>query len=129
MGRIQLEDSVTSAIVKMCDGNPGGLTVLMELIKQVPQIDPECFMGGLNYILSLDDLGLYGSRIWMLFKDVCGQEVAGVVVLFRANQLGHLSSRELRRIIDEDEPYDWRLLVPMIQKDVPTFTVPGKAEA
>jgi|SRR5208337_730700 len=125
MGRISLDDNLQSALVEMCEGNPGGLTVLIELVKQVPRIDPGAFMGGLLYILRLDDLGLYGSHIWMLFKDVCGQEVAGVVTLLRANQLGHLSSKELRRIIAEDIPYEWRQLVPLIQTDVPSFTVDG----
>jgi hypothetical protein len=121
MSRIQLEDSMADALYKMCEGNPGGLTVLMSLLEKVPQIDPVCAMGGLNYILQMDDFGLYGPQIWMLFKDVCGQEIEGVVTLFRARQLGHLSGTELRRIIEEDVPYDWRPLVATIQKDIPEF--------
>jgi hypothetical protein len=121
MGRIQLDDSMMSALMKMCEGNPGGLNVLMELVRQVPCIDPACALGGLHYVLQLDDLGLYGPKIWMLFKDVCGQKIEGIVVLFRAWQLGHLSATELRRIIDEDEPYDWKPLVALIRADVPEF--------
>ena len=121
MGRVELDDSLLHALTKMSEGNPGALRVLLELMDTVPQIDPDSALGGLLYVLRLDDLKLYGSAIWMLYKDVCGEDVAGMVALLRANQLGQLPSRELRRIVEEDEPYDFAQLVPKIREDVPDF--------
>jgi hypothetical protein len=108
------------AIVKMCDGNPGAATVLALLMERTPQIEVPG-VDGFLYVLHLDDFGLYGPSIWMLYKDVCGQKIEGVVTLFRARQLGHITGGELRRIVAEDKPYDWRPLVALIQRDVPEF--------
>jgi hypothetical protein len=121
VSRIQSQDTMLEAIVKMSDGNPGAITVMMQLLEQVPEIDPIAAMGGLLYVLHLDDFGLYGPSIWMLYKDVCGQEIAGIVTLFRARQLGHITGGELQRIVAEDKPYDWQSLVPKIQEEVPEF--------
>lgn len=119
---MRLEDSLTDVLVKMSEGNPGGLSVLMALLGNVPRIDPVAIMGGMLYILYFDDLGLYGSRIWTLYKYACGQEIAGVVTLLRAHQLGHIPKAELLRIAEEGKPCDWKALVPLIQKDVPEFS-------
>ncbi len=121
MGRVTLDDDLKSSIVKMCEGNPGALTVLCELVTRTPEIDPDAGLGGLHYLLHMDDQGLYGSHIWMLFKDVCGGKLEGVIALFRAHQLGIIPSLELQRIIDEDKPYDFAPLIVAIQKEVPTF--------
>jgi hypothetical protein len=69
----------------------------------------------------MDDWGLYGSQIWMVFKDVCGQSIEGVIALFRAHQLGILSEKELQQIIDKDELYDFIPIIAAIQKELPTF--------
>ena len=65
--RVGLQDTVQDALVKMVEGNPGAITVLLEFLKRNPDL-------GLIHILKLDDLGIYGSHIWMLWKDVCGQD-------------------------------------------------------
>lgn len=123
MSRVTLQDTTQSLIVKMCDGNPGAVAVLCELFKCSIEIDPKAGLGGLHYLLMMDDFGLYGSHIWMLFKDVCGQKLEGVIALFRAHQLGIISSRELRRIVDADEPYDTLPLIGKIRKELPDFAL------
>lgn len=100
MARIQLTDNALSAIVKMADGNPGATVAMSELLKHGDAVDPDAFMGGLGNILSLDTLGIYGPRIWILYSDVCGKNVTCMIGLLRAVQLGLMGESELNRAID-----------------------------
>lgn len=119
--RIGLNDTVQSALIKMCDGNPGGLNVLIEIMKVNGRVDPDDFMGGLGPILGLDMLGIYGSRIWILHKDVCGQDIVKTLTLLRANQLGILPEAELNRLIDSGESPDFSDILAKVQKELPNF--------
>jgi len=65
---IDLMGSTQSALIEMSEGNPGAITVLMELIGRD---DPLAFMT----ILDLDDMNMRGSQIWVGFKDYCGEDI------------------------------------------------------
>lgn len=97
--RITLTDNAQSAIAKLSEGNPGALNVCCQLYQETPEIDPDAAFGGLSSLLALDTLGIYGAEIWMLFKDVCGQNLSRTVAVLRANQLGLLSDAKLKRAI------------------------------
>jgi hypothetical protein len=99
MARIGLEDTVQSALVKMCDGNPGALRVMMGMLREGKAIDPLGFAGGLGAVLSLDTQGIYGSRIWLLYKDVCGESLVRTLAVLRAVQLGIISDSALGRAV------------------------------
>lgn len=91
MGRATLEMSPLEIMVEMAEGNPGAAVALAEIFAATPKIDPQCAFGGLNVILTLDDMGIYGSRIWCLWKDVCGRDPVKVLAMLRARQLGSLA--------------------------------------
>lgn len=65
---INFSDSTQDVLVKMSEGNPGALTVLMELLKRD---DP----GALMVLLSLDDMNMRGSQIWVGYKDHSGSDI------------------------------------------------------
>ncbi|MDJ0952458.1 MAG: hypothetical protein QNJ81_02140 [Acidimicrobiia bacterium] len=67
--KIDLKDNLKDVIVKMAEGNPGGLTVMMKIM----EVDP---MDGLFRLLDLDDMNIRGSQIWVGYKDHCGQDIA-----------------------------------------------------
>jgi len=98
--RIKLSDTPMSSMMKMADGNPGAITVMTSLFKEGGEIDPQDFLGGLGQILSLDSLAIYGPRIWMFYKDVCGQNITKMIVCMRAVQLGLLPETKLNHAID-----------------------------
>ncbi|MFA5558174.1 MAG: hypothetical protein WDA59_01760 [Methanofastidiosum sp.] len=100
MPRVTLQDNFMDVMYKMSEGNPGAVSVLMQLYKEVPNIDPQNIMGGIGAILDLDTLGVYGPRIWMLYKDVCGEDIAKTNWMLRAWQLGIISEDELNKRID-----------------------------
>lgn len=98
MTRITLKDTGRDVLVKMADGNPGGLSAMMEMLKHGESIDPQCFMGGMGAILSLDTLGVYGTEIYVLWNDQCKRNTRELLMLLRANQLGFISDSEIKAV-------------------------------
>lgn len=99
MSKVTLTDNIQKALVKIVEGNPGALTVCMSMLKHGDEIGPECG-ASLIPILCLDDMGIYGSRIWMLYKDVYQMNLAHTLGLLRARQLGIISETTLSYAID-----------------------------
>ncbi len=97
---INLKDSVKDILMKMGEGNPGGLRVMMDIISLGPEIDPDDFAKGLGTILWMDSLNIRGSKIWMLYKDVCGEDLIKTMGMMRATQLGVINSETLLHAID-----------------------------
>lgn len=98
--KIELNDSGQEILFKMSEGNPGALTVLLRVLTEGEQIDPDGAMGGLGPILALDTLGLYGPKIWMLFKDVCGEDLSKMLAVLRGWQLGFVSAEQVRIAVE-----------------------------
>lgn len=120
--RIQLTDTAMSAATKMSDGNSGALKVCAMMLRQGAEIDPDDFAGGLGNLLSMDTLGLYGSRIWMLFKDVCKEDLRVTCALLRAWQLGFVSEIALRNAIETyGSGIDVPALVAQVEERLPRF--------
>lgn len=98
--KIQLTDSVHEVIFKMSEVNPGALNVCLQMLEKGEQIDPDNAMGGLGTILSLDTLGLYGPKIWMLYKDVCKCDLPTMLAVLRGWQLGFVSDAQICHAVD-----------------------------
>ena len=98
--RIEMSDSLQSTMFKMSDGNPGALSVCMDIMEHGGRIDPDNALGAIGTILSLDTVNVYGPRIWMLYKDVCGENLSKMIGLIRANQLGIVDRSTLDHAID-----------------------------
>lgn len=93
--RIELTDTVQSTLIKMSEGNPGAISVLLQLYQKGGAIDPDNAFKGLGPLLSLDTVGIYGSDIWILYKDICRENIEATIGLLRAAQLGLLSESTL----------------------------------
>ena len=98
--RITLQDSQISAIIKMAEGNPGAASVMTRLLREGADIDPDAIMGGFSSVLLLDTFGIYGSRIWMLYKDACGEDISATMAALRSVQMGLTPLRTLNHAID-----------------------------
>jgi hypothetical protein len=96
--RLTLSDNFMTAMIKMADGNPGAINALMDLSLASPTVDPESAMGAIAPLLSLDTHQIYGSAIWILYKDVCKQDARTMLMLLRAVQLGLFSEGALQRL-------------------------------
>lgn len=69
--RIELNDTMQSAIIKVADGNPGALSVLIEILKKGSQIDPDnAFWRIRKYIkLRAKQLGITGSKLLLITRE------------------------------------------------------------
>lgn len=61
-------------IVAMSEGNPGAVSVLTQLLS-VGEGFPD--------VIALDQRGLYGSNIWAMYKDQCGQDIEAMRSVLR----------------------------------------------
>lgn len=67
--KISLDMSVLDIVTEMSEGNPGALTVMMDLISKNPD-------SGVFTLLHLDDMNIRGSQIWVGYKDYAGEDIA-----------------------------------------------------
>lgn len=125
--RIDLTDSITSAVAKLSEGNIGAVSVCAQLLKEAEAIDPDAAMGALGALLGLDSIGIYGSRIWILFKDRCGMNVPKMLAVLRAWQLGFISDTAIRAALDDrsDSSLDVDGLYAAVKKELPAFDPNG----
>ena len=122
--RIELTDTPSDVVMKMSEGNPGAMTVCMNILDGGEKIDPDGALGGLGAILMLDTLGIYSSRIWMLYKDVCGENLSTMLAIERAWQFGFVDSVRLNHAIDNrGRGIDIEDLVRQVKDRLPAFGV------
>jgi len=131
--RITLEMSVMDVMVTMSEGNPGALRVCFDLFKNGAAVDPEAW-SPLAHLLDLDSMGIYGSKIWVLYKDVCGQNLVNMIALFRAYQLGQVEGVYDHHIkmasegVPLSKPFDFPAIVATVKNRLPSFNADWKPE-
>ena len=128
--RIGLYDDTKTILTKMCEGNPGALTVMIEIIKQNTTIDPDDAMAGFGPLLRLDSAGIYGPGIWVLYKDTCGQDLTKMLAVLRAWQLGFITDEQLaaasnrngaRRYTENSAGLDVDSILVKVKAELPDF--------
>jgi hypothetical protein len=118
--RIELGDSTVDMVVKLSEGVPGALVVLKQILERGEEIDPDSFAGPFSGLLSLDSLSIYGSGIWRLYKDVCGEDVVKTLAVLRAQQLGSIRRGDIHAAV-EGGNLDVDGLVVQVQERLPGF--------
>jgi len=68
MTRLTLNDDFKESMKKLCDGNPGAINVMFQCL------DKDFISGSLT-LVELDRKGIYGSDIWRIYKDECGEDI------------------------------------------------------
>src|SRR5262245_54377280 len=128
MSLIQGSDSFLDVVTKMSKGNPGAINVLCLIIKEGASIDPECIIGVMGPLCTIDNLELYGSRLYLLYNDVCERNLARTLAVLRANQLGIVSKLEIDPITEERigareaiAAFDLKAVYDKVRKRLPTF--------
>ena len=119
--RIGLGDTILSATMKLSEGNPGALRVCMDLLQHSGAIDPDSAMGGLGSLLCLDTEGIYGPQIWMLYKDVCGENLVNMVAVLRAMQLGIVRRVDVKLALNHSTNMDVAEVLDRVQLRLPAF--------
>jgi hypothetical protein len=117
--------TVSDVITMLAGGNPGALRVCIELYENTSEIDPNAGLGGLGTLLSLDALNIWDHRIWMFYKDFCGEDLGKMLAVMRAYQLGQLegcTQSAIDRAIDNyGEGLDLDKIIQAVQTRLPKF--------
>lgn len=114
----------------LSEGNIGAVTVLTRLLKDGSKHDPQAFDPIVN-LMDLDALGVYGSRIWLFYKDVCGENLGKMIACMRAWQLGKITEQKLLESIGTEETrgnnkaIDVDSLVAQVKAELSDFNVDG----
>jgi hypothetical protein len=124
--RITINMSVMDAVLVMGEGNPGAITTLVDLMRVNPICDPDDFAGGLGPMLALDSHGIYGSKIWVLRKDVCNGSLLNMLTLMRCCQMGIIgydtASEEVSRVeLGQRTVLNFKDLLQRLQTRLPNF--------
>lgn len=117
MSVVQIQDSLQEIVIKMSEGNPGGLTVLMEILgEKGAKIDP--YADPFALVLMLDTLNLRGHKLWDLHKHVSEFDMRRTLAAIRAVQLGLFEEKKLHEAVDKREALN---LIEDVQKELPNF--------
>jgi hypothetical protein len=119
MNRLNLDDTIETLVTKMSDGNPGAIQVCIEILAKSSKIDPQGIpLAGIMY---LDSMGIYGPNIWMLFKDVCRENIALMIAVLRSYQLGFITECNLKDAIVGNCKIDVDLLYTKVKEKIVNF--------
>lgn len=91
MGKLNANMNTMDMIMTMCEGNPGAMQVVMQMMN-----DPRCFMD----IFLCDLLDIRGSKLYMLHNDCCGRnkdKLKRTLTMFR---YGVYSQEEIQSNLD-----------------------------
>ena len=125
--KINLMDTEKEVLMKLSEEdtggyNPGALNVCMNLLKDGDTIDPQAAFGGMSHLLNLDSYNIYGHRIWMLYKDVCHEDLIRTVAVLRAMQLGIAPEKDVQHAIDNrGQGIDVDALLAAVKERLPEF--------
>lgn len=114
MARITDLDDATSALNKICEGNPGALNACRCIVKEGAKIYP--FIDGWEYIMILDNLEIYGSDIYALWNDICERDTGEMIGILKVANIDpckadilkkacHRQDRSGRKLLQEDDIY------------------------
>ena len=130
--RIKLTDSTMDVVVKMSEGNPGAMNVIMQMLT-ANNIDPDNAMGGLGALLLMDTYGIYGTDIYILNNDICDRDLAKTLAVLRATQMGMFDSNILKDACHRQDR-SGKQLVPVedlylkVKERLPNFDTKPKEE-
>lgn len=106
MGKIQLTDDTMEILYKMSEGNPGAISILTKLLSK--ETTQELVDSIINVILPLDTLGVYGSKLYMLWVDACDNNTDKVKKVIELWRNGKLTKEEIHENLNQNyaKPFD-----------------------
>jgi len=112
-GRIRLTDNSSAAIALMADANYGAWLRMAKIITQGPIIDPDT-QNSLEPIKALDEMGIYGKAIFILFEDICYGDLPKTLAVIKAVHVGLLDKDVLKDACSKED-CSGRNLVPVFK--------------
>ncbi len=91
MARITINMTFKEAILVMVEGNPGAVAVLGQLFKKRGE-------DAIVLCCHLDEMGIYGSDIWIAYKDVCGEKIDKLIPMITDRKIKALVESAKREV-------------------------------
>lgn len=88
MGRLKIFETTTQNFINFAGGNPGAITTLLELQKTVG--DKTAL-----YLITLDKMGLYEDKLYMLWNDCCKRDVSKVITILDYYEKGIIKQKDI----------------------------------
>lgn len=106
MSKLQLTDSTMEILDKMSEGNPGALSILTTLLFK--ETTEELVDSVMHIILPLDTLGVYGSKLYMLWTDACDKNEDKVKKVIELWRISKLTKEEIHENLNQGyaKPFD-----------------------
>ena len=123
MAKIKLGMTTFDAIFTVSEGNAGALKVLTDSLQKSPEIDPENVFQELGFIINLDAFEIYGSNIWILYKDICRENLSKTIAMVRAIQLGVISRDNLFDALNGLHFFDMQEVLDGVKQRLPSLMV------
>lgn len=98
---IEARDSVTDAMNKLAQGNPGAATALSQILQESQNqalnknMPLEAGLSTFRTLLTLDRAKLHGDLLWMFYKDVCQEDPEKVCGLLEKVNSGEIKPKTL----------------------------------
>ena len=104
--RIESDDTLMEIFSKLSDGNAGAFTVLLRIMEYTAKYHQEGYdLAGLNMLGILDTTGIYSFDIWLLYKDICKENIEHFIQVLKAYQYGFVDEKTIHEAIDTKENY------------------------
>lgn len=118
--RLEITDTFMEVCHKLSEGNPGALALLCSINNAAHKVDTILGVGAPGlYFMRLDVIGIYGSRIVMLWRDVCGEKLYNLIAVLRAHQFGDLTREQvLHAIENRGEGIDMPAVLKKVQEQL-----------
>jgi len=101
----RITEGMTSrdAAIALAENNVGALVVVGRMLREGDTAEPAgAPHSGYAAIRTLDRCGIYGERIWHLYKDVCGEDLGLTMALLRAVRIAIVDADDLTQALTED---------------------------
>ena len=76
-----LNMSTQDIVMALAEGNPGAINVLMQIMTLSMTERSQDILASL---LTIDREELYGSKLWVLYKDQCGEDIEATIQALKA---------------------------------------------
>ena len=128
--RIKNTDSMPIVISKMAGNNFGAMDVVIKIL-QDKIIDPDNLLEGVGTIIMLDNFGIYGTDIYVLYNDICERNLVKMIAVLRSVQLG-IFDRTILKDACHRQDRSGKDMVPVedlylkVKQRLPNFDAEGK---
>ncbi len=113
-------------VVELASGDVEAGKVLVRVLKEGGQIDPDAALGGLSTLLTVQHYSLRGAGIVVVYEMICKRDLSKFIAIVRAMQLDLLEADVLKLEIESQGQcarIDADAVLADVQRKLPDFAI------